>query len=64
MTLRFYARPSDLGADPGNHRGKAIGIKARSWLDPFLSDEGKPRIVKGAGPLVAEEGLEPPTRGL
>ncbi|WP_440589614.1 recombinase family protein [Pelagibacterium mangrovi] len=44
--------------------GKAITVEVRSWLDPFLSDEGKPRIIKGAGPLVAEEGLEPPTRGL
>ena len=42
-------------------------ISVESWLAPFVQDDiANPNaaIPQGAGELVAEEGLEPPTRGL
>jgi hypothetical protein len=42
-------------------------IEVESWLEPFIKDETTPAkgsTFTGAVTLVAEEGLEPPTRGL
>jgi hypothetical protein len=42
-------------------------IEVQSWLEPFIKDETSPAKAStstGPIPLVAEEGLEPPTRGL
>ena len=36
--------------------------EVRTWLDHFAANEGRPPL--GAVAMVAEEGLEPPTRGL
>ncbi|WP_374940260.1 recombinase family protein [Pedomonas mirosovicensis] len=44
-----------------------MGIYVESYLEPFLKEPGKPQKAQGllgVTPLVAEEGLEPPTRGL
>ena len=41
-----------------------ITIKVESYLQPFLREPGAPDNSMGAVTLVAEEGLEPPTRGL
>ena len=45
----------------------ATVIYVESYLEPFLVEPGAPRKayhLPGITPLVAEEGLEPPTRGL
>ena len=45
----------------------ATGIYVESYLEPFLVEPGSPRKayrLPGVTPLVAEEGLEPPTQGL
>lgn len=40
-------------------------LRIVGYLQPFIEEEGQaPRKAKGAVSLVAEEGLEPPTRGL
>lgn len=41
----------------------AIKLAVEGWLTPFLESDDS-RMKRGAVPLVAGEGLEPPTRGL
>ncbi len=49
------------------HAESPLIIEVESWLEPFLLNQTAPdeaTTSSGAVTLVAEEGLEPPTRGL